>query len=110
MQPIRSVQYSTVQCITVQYSTVQYSTIQYSTVQYSTVQYCTVLYSTVQIVKQLSQHQAFQAGFGNIVGFTSGGKNQKDPGGSFPIAQFLAPMMPVYTVALMVFIGIRLRN
>ena len=42
--------------------------------------------------------------------FTSGGKNQKDPGGSFPNAQFLAPMMPVYTVALMVFIGIRLRN
>ena len=49
-----------------QHSTVQYSTAtaaQYTTVQYSTVQYSTVQYSVVQLVKQLSQPQAFQAGF-----------------------------------------------
>ena len=39
---------------------------------------------------------------GHIVDFTSGEKNQEDPGGSFSNSPFLARMRPGYTVVLKV--------
>ena len=47
---------------------------------------------------------------GRIVNFTSGEKNQEDPGGSFSNTPFLARIMPVYTVALKVCLDMWLRN
>jgi hypothetical protein len=59
----RTVQYSTVQCITVQYIAVQCITVQYSTVQCITVQYSAVQYNAMQYSTKLLIQTSARMGF-----------------------------------------------